>query len=53
MGDLLSSPMGVVADDVLYRCLDKLLPHKRALFSFLRERWETLSTPASTSCFTI
>ena len=42
MGDLLSSPMRVVADDVLYRCLDKLLPHKRALFSFLRERWETL-----------
>ena len=42
MGDLLSSPMGVVADDVLYRCLDKLLAHKRALFSFLRERWETL-----------
>ena len=42
MGDLLNSPMGVVADDVLYRCLDKLLAHKRALFSFLRERWETL-----------
>ena len=42
MGDLLGSPMGVVADDVLYRCLDKLLAHKRALFSFLRERWETL-----------
>ena len=42
MGDLLSSPMGVVADDILYRCLDKLLAHKRAFFSFLRERWETL-----------
>ena len=42
MGDLLNSPMGVVADDVLYRCLDKLLAHKRAFFSFLRERWETL-----------
>ena len=30
--------MGVVADDVLYRCLAA----ERALFSFLRERWETL-----------
>ena len=27
---------------LLYRCLDKLLIHKRAFFSFLRERWETL-----------
>ena len=40
--DLLDSPMGVVADDTLYRCLDKLVAHKRAFFSFLRKRWETL-----------
>ena len=26
----------------MYRCLDKLLAHKRAFFSFLRERWEAL-----------
>ena len=26
----------------LYRCLDKLLAHKCAFFSFLRERWESL-----------
>ena len=42
MRDLLASPMGVIAADTLYRCLDKLLGHKRAFFSFLRERWETL-----------
>ena len=42
MRDLLGSPMGVVAADTLYRCLDKLLTHKRAFFTFLRERWETL-----------
>ena len=42
MRDLLGSPMEAVADDTLYRCLDKLVAHKRAFFSFLRERWETL-----------
>ena len=42
MRDLLASSMRVVPDDTLYRCLDKLLAHKRDFFSFLRERWETL-----------
>ena len=42
MRDLLGSPMAVIADDTLYRCLDRLLEHKRAFFSFLRTRWETL-----------
>ena len=41
-GDLLNSPVRVIAGDTLYRCLDKVLEHKRAFFSFLRERWETL-----------
>ena len=27
---------------MLYRCLDKLLAHRREFFGFLRERWETL-----------
>lgn len=40
--DLLGSPVRVISDDTLYRCLDKLLAHKRAFFSFLRERWESL-----------
>ena len=42
MADLLDSPVAVVGDDTLYRCLDKLVAHKRAFFSFLRQRWETL-----------
>ena len=42
LGDLLNSPVRVIAGDTLYRCLDKVLEHKRAFFSFLRERWETL-----------
>ena len=42
MGDLLGRPAEVVGAHTLYRCLDKLLPHKRAFFSFLRARWETL-----------
>ena len=42
MRDLLGSPMAAIAGDTLYRCLDKLAEHKRAFFSFLRDRWETL-----------
>lgn len=42
MRDLLGSPVQVMPSDTLYRCLDKLIEHKQAFFSFLRERWETL-----------
>ena len=42
MQDLLGSTTRVLSDDTLYRCLDKLLAHKRAFFSFLRQRWEVL-----------
>ena len=42
MRDLLRSATRVLSDDTLYRCLDKLLAHKRAFFSFLRQRWEAL-----------
>ena len=42
MGDLLGRPAEAVGGHTLYRCLDKLAGHKRAFFSFLRERWETL-----------
>ena len=31
-----------IADDTLYRCLDKLLVHKQAFFSYLRGRWAAL-----------
>jgi hypothetical protein len=32
----------VVQDDTLYRCLDKLLVHKKPFFSYLRTRWQDL-----------
>jgi hypothetical protein len=42
LGDLLGEDEGVAQDDTLYRCLDKLLAHKRPLFSYLRTRWQDL-----------
>ena len=42
MGDLLGEDFALAQSDTLYRCLDKLLPHKAGLFSFLRQRWERL-----------
>ena len=42
MGDVLGEGDALVQLDKLYRCLDKLLVHKRAMFSFLRERWQSL-----------
>ena len=41
MADLLGAPQ-VLAKDTPYRCLDKLLAHRQALFSHLKERWQTL-----------
>jgi len=42
MGDLLGEDVGLVQIDKLYGCLDKLLVHKTALFSALRQRWQDL-----------
>ena len=42
MGDLLGEGEALVQVSRLYRCLDKLLEHKQAMFSFLRERWQDL-----------
>lgn len=42
MGDLLGEDFGLVQSDKLYRCLDKLLPHKQAFFSYLKARWASL-----------
>ena len=42
MGDLLEEDDGVVEKNGLYRCLDKVLEHKLALFSHLSERWRDL-----------
>ncbi len=42
MGDLLGEDFAVVAKDTLYRCLDKLVAHKEALFTWLTGRWQDL-----------
>ena len=42
MGDLLGADFALAQKDTLYRCLDKLLVHKAALFSFLQQRWKSL-----------
>jgi transposase len=42
MGDLLDADYGLVEITALYRCLDKLLEHKTALFDHLRQRWQDL-----------
>jgi len=42
MGDLLGEDFALVEKNALYRCLDKVLEHKPALFSHLTERWQGL-----------
>ena len=42
MADLLGADYALVEKNALYRCLDKLLPHKRALFHQLTGRWQDL-----------
>jgi len=42
MADLLGEDYGLVAKNALYRCLDKLLPLRAALFSHLQARWRDL-----------
>lgn len=42
MADLLEDNFRLAAKDTLYRCHDKLLDHKKDLFTHLRERWTGL-----------
>ena len=42
LGDLLGADFGLGSKDNLYRCLDRLLEHKRELFTHLRQRWSDL-----------
>lgn len=42
MGDLLGEDYALVEKNTLYRCLDKVLEHKPALFRHLTERWQGL-----------
>jgi transposase len=42
MGDLLGADYSLVEKNALYRCLDKVLSHKRALFGHLTQCWQDL-----------
>jgi len=42
MADILGSDFSLAAKDNLYRCLDRLLPHREALFDHLQQRWKDL-----------
>lgn len=42
MGDLLGAGFAVAGKDRLYRCLDRIVEHKAALFNHLRQRWQEL-----------
>jgi transposase len=42
MADLLEEDFALAEKDTLYRCLDKVLAHRTALFQHLRQRWEDL-----------
>ena len=42
MADLLGGDDALVEKNALYRCLDRLLAHKPALFAHLRSRWQDL-----------
>jgi len=52
MADLLGADFMMAEKNALYRCLDKLLPHKQALFSHLRQRWADCLAPSSRCCST-
>jgi transposase len=42
MAELLETDFAVAEKDRLYRCLDRIVEHKAALFQHLRERWQDL-----------
>jgi transposase len=46
MAELLGTDFAVAEKDRLYRCLDRLLDHKRELFQHLRQRWQDLFAPS-------
>lgn len=42
MSDVLNADFALAEKNTLYRCLDKLVAHKDALFKFLGTRWGEL-----------
>lgn len=45
LADLLDGDFSLAAKDTLYRCHDRLLEHKDALFSHLADKWRDLFNP--------
>ena len=45
LADLLDGDFSLAAKDTLYRCHDRLLPHKEAFFSHLAGKWRDLFNP--------
>lgn len=45
LADLLDGDFSLAAKDPLYRCHDRLLPHKDALFTHLAGKWRDLFNP--------
>ena len=45
LADLLDGDFSLAAKDTLYRCHDRLLPHKDALFTHLAGKWRDLFNP--------
>jgi hypothetical protein len=50
LADLMGGDFGLAEIHKLYRCHDRLLEHKEALFDHLTERWRDLFNAASISC---
>lgn len=42
MAELLGTDFSIAEKDTLYRCLDKILPYKKALYGYLQNRWQEL-----------
>ena len=53
MGDLIGEDVNLVQKDKLYRCLEKILPHKEVFFSHLTERWSILLMSVLMYCYAI
>jgi hypothetical protein len=45
MDELLGEDFTIAEKDRLYRCLDRILEHKKDLFLYLKDRWRTLFNP--------
>lgn len=42
MADLLGEDESLAQKDKLYRCLDRIVEHKKDFFTYLKNRWQSL-----------